>query len=292
MEFFFPQIAQEIDWSRGYETLDKELQKVVRDSKSKRGYVDKLTKVWLKNNIEMWVLLHTEAQGQWEDKFNERMYIYQYRLFDKYKKKVATFVIFLDENPDWKPNEFNYELLGSKLSWKFSTVKLLEYKEKWEELEQNHNPFSIIVMAHLKLMEAKSNDQEKYKAKWYLIRKLYERGYEKKDVLELFRFLDWLIVLPEDLNNQLDNELEEYERSLSMPYITHIERRGIEQGLQQGLQQEVNLILKQINKKIGQVDESTKNRIKELDFIELENLGEALFDFNSEEDLKNWLEKK
>ena len=31
---------------------------------------------------------------------------------------------------------------------------------------------------------------------------------------------------------------------------------------------------------------------KELDFVELENLGEALFDFNSEEDLKNWLEKK
>ena len=28
MSFFFPKAAEEIDWSRGYEFLDKELQKV------------------------------------------------------------------------------------------------------------------------------------------------------------------------------------------------------------------------------------------------------------------------
>jgi len=34
--FFFPHIYNDIDWSRGYEFLDKELQKIVRDSQTGR----------------------------------------------------------------------------------------------------------------------------------------------------------------------------------------------------------------------------------------------------------------
>lgn len=45
MTFFFLQIHRAIDWSKGYEFLDKELQKVVRRAKTGRGYVDKLVKV-------------------------------------------------------------------------------------------------------------------------------------------------------------------------------------------------------------------------------------------------------
>jgi len=32
MAFFFPAAAAEIDWSRGYESLDTELQQIVRDA--------------------------------------------------------------------------------------------------------------------------------------------------------------------------------------------------------------------------------------------------------------------
>jgi hypothetical protein len=45
MEFFFPKVAADIDWSKGYEFLDKELQKVVRKADSTRGTVDKLVKL-------------------------------------------------------------------------------------------------------------------------------------------------------------------------------------------------------------------------------------------------------
>ena len=33
MAFFFPQAHADIDWTRGYEMLDKELQPIVRQSK-------------------------------------------------------------------------------------------------------------------------------------------------------------------------------------------------------------------------------------------------------------------
>ena len=41
-----PQIESEIDWARPVEFLDKELQKLVRQAKVGRRYVDKLVKVW------------------------------------------------------------------------------------------------------------------------------------------------------------------------------------------------------------------------------------------------------
>jgi hypothetical protein len=45
---FFQEAYKQIDWKKGYEFLDKELQKVVRTAIGKRRYVDKLVKVWLK----------------------------------------------------------------------------------------------------------------------------------------------------------------------------------------------------------------------------------------------------
>ncbi|MFN2266961.1 MAG: hypothetical protein ABR533_01695 [Desulfonatronovibrio sp.] len=39
MEFFFPDVHSDIDWSAGYEFLDKELQQVVRDAELGRRYV-------------------------------------------------------------------------------------------------------------------------------------------------------------------------------------------------------------------------------------------------------------
>jgi hypothetical protein len=45
MELMFPDACLEIDWSRGYEVLDTELQKIVRDAELGRRLADKLVKV-------------------------------------------------------------------------------------------------------------------------------------------------------------------------------------------------------------------------------------------------------
>lgn len=78
----------------------------------------------------------------------------------------------------------------------------------------------------------------RHKWKLNLIQMLYERGYTRQDVLELFRFIDWVMVLPPDLEKQLQVELSHYEEERKMRYVTTIERwaenRGIEQGLEQG----------------------------------------------------------
>ena len=69
LAFFFPEIFAAIDWSRGYESLDNELQKIVREAEVGRRIADKLFKVWLHNGAETWILIHVEVQGQREDEF-------------------------------------------------------------------------------------------------------------------------------------------------------------------------------------------------------------------------------
>src|SRR5436190_9110737 len=54
LALLFPEVHAQIDWSRGYESLDKEFQAVVRDAEVGRRYVDKLVKVWTRGGAECW----------------------------------------------------------------------------------------------------------------------------------------------------------------------------------------------------------------------------------------------
>jgi hypothetical protein len=51
VSLLFPQAHRQIDWSRGYESLDKEFQQVVREAEVGRRYVDKLVKVWTQDGV-------------------------------------------------------------------------------------------------------------------------------------------------------------------------------------------------------------------------------------------------
>lgn len=112
--FFFPRAHAGIDWSRGYEFLDKELQQVVRDAEVGRRLADKLVKVWSKDGEEAWVLVHIEVQEDVEKTFAKRMYIYNYRIFDRYDRKVVSLAVLADRQKGWRPTGYGYELWGSR----------------------------------------------------------------------------------------------------------------------------------------------------------------------------------
>jgi predicted HTH domain antitoxin len=233
VQFFFPQIHAAIDWSRGYDFLDQELAQVVRDAELGKRLADKLVKVWKLSGEETWVLIHIEIQSQEEGRFSERMFVYYYRLKDKYDLPIASLAILGDERDTWRPQPFQDELWGCEVSFRFPIIKLLDYLPHWAELEASQNPFAIVVMAHLKTKETRNDAISRKEWKFKLTRMLYERGYERQDILNLFRFIDWILELPEDLKRSFRDELEAYEREQQMPYVTSIEQMGIEQGKEQ-----------------------------------------------------------
>lgn len=92
-------------------------------------------------------------------------------------------------------------------------------------------------MAHLKAKETCQDNQRRKQWKVDLTKRLYEKGYQREDIINLFRFIDWVMRLPEDLENSFWQEVTQYEEEKKMPYITSVERRGIEQGIKQGLEE-------------------------------------------------------
>lgn len=95
--FFFPDILVQIDWSKPHEFLDKEFQQVVREAELGKRLVDKLVKIWRHDGEEAWVLVHVEVQSQEESGFAERMYVYNYRIYDRYNHQVASLAVLGDE---------------------------------------------------------------------------------------------------------------------------------------------------------------------------------------------------
>jgi len=259
--------------------LDKELQQVVRDAELGRRLADKLVKVWRTGGEEAWVLIHLEIQSQEETNFSERMFVYHYRIYDRYKRRVASIAILGDERSSWRPNQFGYELWGSEVFFRFPVVKLLDYQQ-WSALEASQNPFATVVMAHFKAQQTRDDRSRRLEWKLAITRRLYEKGYGRSDVINLFGFIDWVMSLPEALEQEFRQEIQQLEEERRMPYITSVERSGIRQGLLKGISLGLEL-------KFGSEGNSLKPEISRiLDVNLLEAILEGLKTTNTLDELR------
>ncbi|HEX4951642.1 MAG TPA: hypothetical protein VFZ34_33600 [Blastocatellia bacterium] len=128
MQFFYRDICDAINWSRGFEFLDQELQKIAVKGKLGKRLADKLVKVWLLDGREVWVLIHIEIQGQRDRRFARRMFVYHYRIFDSDGQRVISLALLTDDDAQWRPQQFRYELFGTGVELNFRAVKLLVTK--------------------------------------------------------------------------------------------------------------------------------------------------------------------
>ena len=299
LAFFFPDMHSDIQWQRGYESLDTELQKVVRDAQSGDKRADKLIKVYRSNGDEQLILIHIEVQSSYDAQMEQRMFRYYYRLLDKYQKPVVSLAVYADNRPNWKPANYHSQLWGCTLHFEFPTIKLLDYQSNWQQLEANDNVFALIVVAHLKTSETHHAPDQRLYWKFNLVKRLYTKGYQREDVLELFRFIDWLFALPAALEAQFQQQLIHLENDMGQPYISTIERHWLESGIQQGLEQGLEqglaaerlllqrLTIRRFGKQASQLLVPLYNRIKEPE--QLVEIGEWIFDSPSIEDLEQRL---
>jgi Domain of unknown function (DUF4351) len=112
---------------------------------------------------------------------------------------------------------------------------------------------------------------------------MYERGYSRQEVIDLFRFIEWVLMLPPELEKAFKNDLATYEEEKNMPYISNLERESREAG-------KAELVIKLLNRKTGKVSEEALVKIEALPIEQLEKLGEDLLDFTGSKDLADWLQ--
>ena len=230
MEFYFPEASFAIDWSKKYTFLDNELREIFPEAEGSNR-VDKLVQVELLQRKEKWLYIHIEVQGTQKSDFARRMFVYNYRIFDKYDKPVASFAILADRHRHWRPNTFGFDFAGSKLMLEFSIVKLIDYEPKIDELLRLDNAFGLITAAHLLTQQTRQKNEDRYHAKLRLIRLLYERQWERTRIVELLRVIDWFLELPKGLRQKLQTEIYRMEERQTMKYVTSFERDAKEEGI-------------------------------------------------------------
>ena len=236
MAFYFPDAHRQIDWDQGHTFLDQELQAVTQDAEIGKRFVDKLVRVHRLNGQEDWIYIHLEVQGTEQAKFAKRMFVYNYRIFDKYDRPVASMAVLADDNPGWKPQEFVSEVLSCRVGIQFPVAKLLDYAGQEETLAEHPNPFALVTLAHLQTRATRKDPQARFEAKWKLIKLMYRRGWDKQRILDLFFVLDWMMTLPEHLKQQLWQNIGNLEQEKKMAYVSSFERSAIEKGMQAGMQ--------------------------------------------------------
>jgi Domain of unknown function (DUF4351) len=295
VEFFYPDIAKVVDWRRPVEFLDKEFQKITPDAEIGRRFADQLVKVYRKSGKALILLIHLEVQAAPEKDFAERMFIYAIRIFEYFHQFPVSLAILCDAKLSWRPTRYAAKTPGSAVQFDFTAVKLLDYQTQWAQLEASRNPFAIVVMTHLKTQETKGDASDRQAWKFVLVKRLYELGYNRSDVLNLFKFIDWAMILPEGLKRAFWEDLKIYEEERKMPYVTSVEQIGFdrgrqiggEEGVEKGQRSLVSLLLEQ---KFGGLSEQLNDRVSSLSPEQLRALAIALLRFESIDDLTTWLE--
>jgi hypothetical protein len=211
---FFPAAHAEIDWSRGYDLLDKELRQAIPGTSVGPRVVDFLAKVWRRRTgKEEWLLVHVEVQATADTEFAERMYTYHHRLYDLYRRPVASFAVLADDRPGWRPSSFTYAVWGCELTFRYPVAKLSDLEGERSFLEADDNPFATVVLAHLDTRATEADWTRRRDRKLALIRRLYERGMTADWVRLLFKVVDWMMTLTDELEGEFWAQLRDSNRS-------------------------------------------------------------------------------
>ncbi len=260
MDFLYPHISTLIDWQQPVDFLDKELQKITRKAKNSRRYADKLVKVHFLNGAEQWILIHVEVQGAADVDFSERMFVYFYRIRDRYQKPVISLAVLTDTQPNFRPSHYSDEIAGCSIRFEFATVKLLDWRDKTEELLQHDNPFGLLIAAQLTAKLIKDGKTRVDNLIGYY-RLAAKKKLPREHITRLVVFLEWIVALPESFTPYYNEQLEHLEEDEKMTYISIIERQGIQKGIEQGIE-------KGIEQGINQTLASTLYKLLQLKFGE------------------------
>lgn len=235
LRFIYPDADDEYNMERGFEFLDKELAELnpQPDEEKDSRFADKLVKVYHRDGVEEWVLLHVEVQGDTQDRdaFAERMYTYFYRIRDRYPGRlVSALAIFTGENGNRMPGKYSYEYRSTKLTYEYPTVSILDYSD--EELDKSSNPFAqVVVAAKMRLQEGKVPEDELLNNKLLAARKLTEKGFGMEKIRAIFNFLrNYVLFEKPETNRKFDNLFKETDKTSVMNTVEYLKMEGKEEA--------------------------------------------------------------
>jgi len=220
------------------------------------------------------LILHIEFQTDPKEDIPFRMADYRLRIYRWLpRKRVYQVVIYLRKNQSAAVKINTFELL--ELQHRYNVVRLWEVPSEtfldvsgllpFAVLSQTDNPAKVLQQVARQIEKISDN-------------------IERNNIAASTGIIAGLV-----LNQSIIKRLLKEEIMKESVIYQEILAKGITEGEILGFKKgEANLILKQINRRVGNISTDWINKIQELSLEQLEDLGEALLDFTSQSDLINW----
>lgn len=271
LTFFYPESEEIFDFEKGFKFLDSELQQLFppEEDNYERKYVDKLVQVYTKEGKDQWVLIHVEVQGSSQEAFEQRMFRYYYRIYDKYKKEISAFAILTDANSKFQPKEYRQKFLGTEITYKFNSYKILNQSKA--ELKSNLNPFSCVILAAMAAIEGKSKgDDFTFQFKRELYYEFKKRNIPAKKKLAIALFLqNYVNFENKEYSLKFNNEIKD-NKSKTMGIEEFIKQQLREEARQEGREEERMEVAKKL--KNAGVDINIISNVTGLSIEVIENI--------------------
>jgi hypothetical protein len=209
------------------EFLEKELLSLT--GKQKKGIVDILAKVYLKKGGEEYVLFHIEVQGKAEKYFDERMFGYFIRIWDKYRKPVVSLALVLNNSRNkWTNGKYLIESYETRMCYEYKVIDICNMS--YQKCIISNNPVEIVLS-----MLTENGDEPKWKRKIIAIRRLKNLGMEQEKINILLAFVDRLTKLNKRDLEKFNEFIIKETKEVYM-ILTSWEEKGVKKGIKIGIE--------------------------------------------------------
>ena len=222
-------------------------------------------------------ILHLEFQTQPKSTppLDFRMLDYYVRLKKTYKCDIEQVIIFLQ--PSNSEMVFKNQYVDKNTLHKYRVIRL------WE---QDSTPLLINPALLPLAVLAKTNSPESLLQQVANQVDMIEESEAQKNISACTQILAGLR-FDRNLINQLFQEEIMQESVIYQDIIQRGEAIGEQRGKQKG---QATLILRLLSRRFGETSAELEQKIQTLSTTQLEDLGEALLDFSSQNDLTTWLQ--
>ncbi|WP_019502870.1 DUF4351 domain-containing protein [Pseudanabaena sp. PCC 6802] len=225
------------------------------------------------------LLLHGEFQVKPDSTIPACMANYRLRIYNRFPTKVVRqVVIYLRPTRSPLVRETKFEISG--LWHEFEVIRLWEQPVDAFLQAPGLLPFAILANGRkrLEVLRQVANQAEQI-----------SEANIRQDVMAASAVLAGLVLDTISIRQILRSEAMR-ESVIYQNILQEGEQRGEQRGLQRGLQQgEFTLVVKQLKRKFGNIPTQLAKTIQQLSTAQLEELGEALLDFTTLDDLSSWL---
>lgn len=284
---FFPEAHEAIDFSE----LTFLTEEVFTDvTAGDRRRVDLLVQTRMKGE-ESIVIVHIESQSYVQNSFNERMFIYFSRLYEKYRKPILPVAVFSYDEAREEPDSFKLAFPFVKvLDFHFNTLQLR--RQNWRDYIRQDNPAAAALLSKMGYAE-----HERIQVKIEFLRMLTRMSLNPARLTLVSRFFDTYFAWDdEEEEEQLRQELHKLKpeeevkiMELKMYWEKKAEEKGKIEGKLEGL---VEVLCKFLNAQYGEDSKPLQERIKQTTNAEqLERLTDELFKARTLVDAKTILER-